>query len=138
METILPFIIAAIVFGYQIYANFKKEQEKAKKRKPSHRPQVDETPYKPLRREILQREPLSEPELIHPKSEKHITFEDYSGVLEVEEVKRAKEIHKKHEHAYKRLEPYKIDAGSEETNPYGDFDLRDAVIKSAILNRPRY
>ncbi|MEH6308322.1 hypothetical protein RYH73_21885 [Olivibacter sp. CPCC 100613] len=136
MESILPIIIAAVVFGFQIYTNFKKEQEKARKRTPSHRPQPDETTtYKPLRQEVLQEGSIQEYKEV---LKKQVPFEDYTGVIEVEEVKRTKEIHKKHPHVYRRLEPYKIDSAEEEANPYADFDLRDAVIKSAILNRPSY
>lgn len=137
METILPFIIAAFVFGFQIYANFKKEQEKARKRRP-HQSPADKGSYQPLKRETLRKEVLKEPSFDYVNPEKKAYYEDFTGVVEVEEVRRAKEIHKKHEHAYRRLEPYKLDAVEEEINPYAEFDLKDAVIKAAILNRPSY
>ncbi|QNL48509.1 hypothetical protein H8S90_17180 [Olivibacter sp. SDN3] len=141
METILPFIIAAIVFGFQIYANFKKEQEKARKRNPSQPQQPrgevvieyeEAEPHqkKPLRK-IRDKEVLVE----RKQPEVHQRYERYTGVLnEAKEVRRTKETRPAYGHHSGRLDPYVIDESN--LNTYADFDLRDAVIKAAILDRP--
>jgi len=136
METILPLVIAAIVFGFQIYANFKKEQEKARKRNPSQKPVPKEVPererqIKKYGKTVTQRETV----LNHPIPKP--AYEKYTGMAdEVEEVRRARAIHKPHQHAFKRLEAFALPDEEKEYNAHVDFDLRDAIIKAAILERP--
>ncbi|GAA4788186.1 hypothetical protein GCM10023231_15460 [Olivibacter ginsenosidimutans] len=121
METVLPFIIAALVFGFQVYSNFKKEQEKAKKRVQT-----------PPKHKSIAKGPVSSP--TQPVKEKHPVYVQTIDVKdEAEEVKRARKIHQAHAHAFKRLDPFMLDEQQEEN---ADFDLRDAVIKSIILERP--
>lgn len=150
MENILPFIIGAIVLAAKAYNNFQKEQEKARKRNPQQRPVGEvsadfESEPGNARRQVLddsslperhrQAKESTEPTLI-PSA-----YEAYSGAMhEVEEVRRTREIRKKH-HAQgvKRLETYRAEVTGASTDGFmaaEDFDLRDAVIKSAILNRP--
>ncbi|WP_134088130.1 hypothetical protein [Olivibacter sp. XZL3] len=138
METILPFIIAAFVFGYQIYANFKKEQEKARKRNPSQGSKQGRPDSKPLKREVLQKRPLQKSEPVYQLPKRPALHEEYAGVQEVDELRRAKEMRKQRPNAVNRLEPQTSAPDHRESHPYADFDLRDAVIKSAILNRPSY
>lgn len=138
METILPFIIAAFVFGYQIYANFKKEQEKARKRNPSQGDRKDRPVSKPLKREVLQKRPLEKVEPVYQQPKQTVLYEAYTDVQEVDELIRAKEMRKQRQYTASRLERKTPVPDNDESHPYADFDLRDAVIKSAILNRPSY
>jgi len=127
METILPFIIAAVVFGFQIYANFKKEQEKARKRNPAERP----SPPPPT--------PRSNKPVLQKTIEQSVkpVYEAYSGVQEeVDEHKKTQIIHKRHPHAFRRLDAFELPDQSVNEHASADFDLRDAVIKAAILERP--
>lgn len=139
MENLLPFIIGAIVLAAKAYSNFQKEQEKARKRDPGQKPVgevVEEVERRPVSRP---RREVADPFLPEPTAVPS-AYEAYSGALhEVEEVRRTREIHKKHAHSFKRLEPYRAEITKASTEGFisaEDFDLRDAVIKSAILNRP--
>lgn len=132
METILPFVIAALFFGFQIYSNFKKEQEKARKRNPSQRPIEEVTKDYSDKKEWATQE--RKKEVVINELPRVPKYDEFNGVLEeVEEVRRAKKIHSTHKHVYEPLEPYRE---SVEENSYANFDLRDAVIKAAILERP--
>lgn len=122
METVLPFIIAAIVFGFQIYSKFKKEQKKAKERAQQHAI----TSVNVAESQIRQTTVASNNN--YSDNAEAIYFKD-----DVDEVKRARIIHQPHAHGFKRLDPFIIDEQTEENQR---FDLRDAVIKSIILDRP--
>lgn len=139
METLIPILIAIVVFAFQAYANFQKEQEKARKRNPGQPPlpplpeeNAERTVAKP-RADVQWRVP--EP----PHTQRHSppireAFESYSGFMDVDEVKRVKK-NRKPQLSSLRVE---VDEGTD-TSPSKDgvtFDLRDAVIKSAILERP--
>jgi len=129
METILPFIVAAVVFGFQIYANFKKEQEKARKRNPAERAPSSSPPSVPRPNKPVLQKRVEQP--VKP------IYEAYSGVLnEVDELKQTKAIHDRHQHAFRRLDAFEIPDESVNHHTAADFDLRDAVIKAAILERP--
>lgn len=131
METILPLIIAALFFAFQIYSNFKKEQEKARKRDPSQRPIGEQPPVYEERKDWARQ--LQQKEVIISETPKVSKYDEFSGVMEeVEEVSRAK-VHRPHKQSSRPFEPY---VQAVEENPYSDFDLRDAVIKAAILERP--
>lgn len=132
METILPLVIAALFFGFQIYSNFKKEQEKARKRNPSQRP-MNEEPATYGEKHNWPRG-LQQKEVVLSETPKISKYEDFTGLVEeVEEVQRSKEVRRSHKHNNRSVEP---DLQPIEENPYSDFDLRDAVIKAAILERP--
>ncbi|HWV75088.1 MAG TPA: hypothetical protein VN040_25390 [Pseudosphingobacterium sp.] len=131
METILPLIIAALFFGFQIYSNFKKEQEKARKRDPSQRPVGEQPPAYEERKEWARQ--LQQKEVLVNETPNVSKYDEFTGVVEeVEEVRRAKEVHR----SYKQSRPFEPYVQAVEENPYRDFDLRDAVIKAAILERP--
>ncbi|MFC6100584.1 hypothetical protein [Olivibacter domesticus] len=132
METIFPFVIAALYFAFQIYSNFKKEQEKAKKRDPSQRPVGEQSPTYKEKRDWDKA--LQQKEVVLSETPKISKYEDFTGLVEeVEEVRRSKEVHRSHKHNNRSFEP---NLQPMEENPYSDFDLRDAVIKAAILERP--
>lgn len=123
MEVFMPILIAAVVFGFQIYTNFKKEQEKAKKRFAG----------KPL---PVKTKPPVRQQPINTLDRGENTRYDIERVEEVEEVKRTRAIHQAHMHQYQQLAPYQIAEKENDSSMDIHFDLRDAVIKSAILNRP--
>lgn len=55
---------------------------------------------------------------------------------EIEELKRSVAIHKAHSHQFKRLKPYLLVDKVEEEIEVPEFNLRDAIIMNAILERP--
>lgn len=155
MENILPFVIGALILGFKAYSNFQKEQEKARQRDPGQRPvgevraDFERESDQPARRHTaeerhaeVQRMPREPRESKSREVAQPIpsAYEKYTGTWsEVEEVRRARGVHQPHGHAFQRLASY----SKEEEQPAAaaefsveDFDLRDAVIKSAILHRP--
>jgi len=167
MEEYLPFLIMLVIAGYRFYANFQKEQEKARKRNPgkrtpetqpaaketwerkiephaqtsqNHKPELVEEvfdpayPYEPKYRPIY-KEPMQAPSVKEEKysyatAESAKQAELYNPEVPAPEVLRNRKIHKTHPHGF-------VPHVEEEETHY-DFDMRDAVIKQAILNRPQY
>ena len=125
METFIPIIIAIVVFAFQAYANYQKEQDKARKRRPAQPPlPEDNANYIPP---VPAAAPASAP-AVKPE------FEYYSGVLDpTTHNSRAKQQERP-------LIPQRLVVDtSDDVLPALDasgFDLRDAVIKSIILERP--
>ncbi|HEY0667807.1 MAG TPA: hypothetical protein VGD22_06500 [Sphingobacteriaceae bacterium] len=165
MEQYFPVIIAVAVLIYRVYTNFLKEQEKARKRNPAERPPdmyqeeppvnrpfeyeyqpepelIEETysperPYEPvykhIKPEALVRESYKE-EKYDPMTTESVVINKYKEDR-AREVKLGRAIHAPHKHGVKADEQ---DLEQEGPSAYADFDLHDAVIKSAILNRPEY
>lgn len=127
MEPIITILIAVVVFAFQVYSNFKKEQEKARNRKQQGPP-----PLPPLPEENAQRPiPVGEAnERQHVPAE----FEDYSGTVDVEKMKRLRNVRKSR--AIPHLEVIEEDPVLAASDQEVEFDLRKAVIQSAILERP--
>jgi hypothetical protein len=167
MQEFLPLIVGFLVLAFKFYSNFQKEQEKVKKRDfskpqrpeedpsdpwftgsvPEHPVQlpVPETeqevfiphqPYEPryetLRPEKIKREVVKEPRYQRMRPEQSITTDGRSPETAAGEILRGRAIHAKHPH---KFDPHEE---SYERSAYADFDMEDAVIKSAILNRPEY
>lgn len=166
MENLLPFLLLAAGFIYKIYSNFQEEQKKAQKRNPSQPvakepepaerpinrkegpsperrlPPVlneevfdPEHPYEPGYKPSYPREPVVERYRAEKKYEDIspevvATKEYYNPERPAAEVVKSRKIHERHKH---RFTPY---VEIEERSEYANFDLRDAIIKSAILNRP--
>ncbi|MFC3198596.1 hypothetical protein ACFOET_13305 [Parapedobacter deserti] len=168
METFIPILIALLVFAFQAYANFQKEQEKARKRNLGQPPLPEDNAQRPF---VDQQPPMSDPGLPYPGhrlpeperrsspaeqrppittsrvptsshrppgSESHPgslseRFGRYSGVLDAEKFGRLRQS--RQQRTIQRLE---VDEGvtTIAASDNIDFDLRDAVIKSAILERP--
>lgn len=126
METFIPILIAIVVFAFQAYANYQKEQDKARKRNPGVPPLPEDNArhIKPTSAPVPSSVPSTA--VVEPK------FEHYSGVLDPRESIRRKQE--------RPLIPQRlvVDAETDEQPAFGaeDFDLRDAVIKSIILERP--
>lgn len=156
METILPIIIAIAIFAFQAYSNYQKEQEKAKKRNPGQPRIPDASGEYPFNEHPSMDEP-SIPDYWEERTPKHVpqagaqtlkrqqqipvkqqipvqqAFDEYSGVVDVEEVRRARKARQR------EVIPHRLVAAEEEDAGLAgnqEFDLRDAVIKSAILERP--
>lgn len=63
-------------------------------------------------------------------------YRDLPEKKEIEELKRSVAIHKAHSHQFKRLKPYLLVDKVEEEIEIPAFDLREAIIMNAILERP--
>ena len=162
MEQIIPIIIAAIVFGFQAYNNYQKEQEKARKRNPGQprQPAGEELP--PQERpaapfdwleELLgeprpQQVPVPAPqrpaeaspvirEEETSRNDIRSPFQSYSGTVSEEEFHRKKRERQQSRKPQKSEPALSVQLLDEEvTGNNREFDLRDAVIKAAILERP--
>jgi len=146
MEQIIPILIAALVFGYQIYANFKKEQDKARKRQANQKPAPRaEVPVQPKQTtETPPAEwadwpwsapsaPVAKPAIEHASPYKH---EGYAESMEAEEVMLLRKARLKKEQQKLALQTQIKKIEIEEEADHVDFDLRQAVIYAAILDRP--
>jgi len=126
METFIPILIAIVVFAFQAYANYQKEQDKARKRNPGLPPLPEDNArhVKPTSAPVPSTVPPTA--VIEPK------FEHYSGVMDPRAATRGKQE--------RALIPQRlmVDAETDEQPAFDveGFDLRDAVIKSIILERP--
>ena len=163
MQEYLPLIVGFLVLAFRVYSNFQKEQEKVKKRDLSRpaRPESAQsdswpvphgeqpgrapvpapeqevfTPYEPRyeapRPETRPREVYREPHYQPMRPLQVSATDGRSPEYAADEVLRGRAIHAKHPH---KFEPHEE---SYERSAYADFDMEDAVIKAAILNRPEY
>ncbi|WP_262249274.1 hypothetical protein [Parapedobacter soli] len=125
METFIPILIAIVVFAFQAYANYQKEQDKARKRNPGQ-PPLPEDNAKYIDTATAPSAQSVPPPAVKPE------FERYSGVVGSAEVPRGA--------GERPLIPQRLVVDTEaDVLPVldaEDFDLRDAVIKSIILERP--
>lgn len=126
MDNFIPAIVVIGIIIYRIYNEYQKEQEKAAKRRPNI-----PVPAAPAKQPDFateargtyteEREPLSR-EFANPAVK---WFEDVPS--EVQRVRTAKQL--KVTNAPKLVE-------LEDLEPMPAFDLRNAIIQSAILERP--
>lgn len=126
MDNFIPAIVVIGIIIYRIYNEYQKEQEKAAKRRP-----IIPVPAAPAKQPDFaaeargkyteEREPLSR-EFANPAVK---WFEDVPS--EVQRVRTAKQL--KVTNAPKLVE-------LEDLEPMPAFDLRNAIIQSAILERP--
>lgn len=152
MDTLIPILVALVAFGFQAYANFQKEQDKARKRNPSQRQAANPERHggrdvgrmrgKPSSRtprgtmEYGDDVPATPPRVVPapPVEDTPATsqaFEAYTG--RVDEIRRQRR--KRDRQTPEQVEITHTDDSTPERSA-SDFDLRDAVIKSAILERP--
>jgi len=164
MENFIPFLIGIAFYVYKTWANFQKEQDKARKRNPgkrdpltSKRPSVPASstppvtkkkiepflleeivnpnnPYEPKYKHLYQKENVKEKISREAKVElvrmEHTTFSEMKSQEELSaETKTNRQVHQLHQHGKTQHQ--------EEEVPY-TFDIRDAIIKEAILNRPQF
>lgn len=136
METLIPIVVALAAFAFQAYSNFQKEQEKARKRnlgKPSAPPLPEDNAERNRRvpRAEAPRHPARS--LPEPIPTYHQEYEGYSGFLDTDEVTRAKTLRRSTASPLRVEIEERVDP---ESGYHAAFDLRDAVIKSVILERP--
>ena len=146
MENLFYILAVIAYFLFQGYQNFKKEQEKAKKRNLGKPVEAYEIPeevesepliekrteaidlkpdYKLTNREIKVKEKLEE--AVYKKM-------DYKSLGDYYNPEKPKTENKPVKVQAKPAEAFKVQ--HEENDNHIDFDLRDAVIKEAILKRP--
>ena len=123
MENFIVVLISVGFVIYNIYRNFQKEVEKSKSRRPNVRPQTVpvETYNQPL-------EKVKHKEVKKQKIESVYVPELPAEVIAAQERRRQSKIEK--HIALKRIQ----EVEQEKTGI--EFDLRQAVIQSAILERP--
>lgn len=167
MENFIFVIIGVLFFAYQTYANYKKEQEKAKTRRPSdprkatttqkvegrvQQPQQQAPVEIPRWLEsILGPQPASLPHQEAPRrlddyqeeyrelpADLHSEYQNLAETKEIEELKKSIAIKKSNQYEIKNLKPYSFKAEEKEEADIPVFDLREAIIMSAILTRPEY
>lgn len=129
MENFLPALLIIGGVIYKIYTEYKKEQEKVRRRMPQTPP--------PQHQEIFEerpRPPVVEPTMSIPMPA--IPKEEYFRNMP-EEARRAKAKRQTTAASVKRTAatPLVVDI-EEEKGHTTSFNLREAVIQSAILNRP--
>ena len=120
------FIIILVFIGaliYNLYRNFQKEMEKSKSRRPNVRPQT--IPVEPVQKPIKE---VKNKEIKKQNIEESYRPELPAEVLAAQEIRRQNKIEK----PIPVIRPQ--DTKSEKS--VVDFDLRQAVIQSAILERP--
>ena len=130
MDRFIPIIIMIVIFAVRAYANYQKEQEKARKRNPQVPPPLPEDNARHVR-------PVPVPAPVPPSATEppvSQAFDRYSGpVPAVEEVRQPRHGRTP---IPKHLAVEVTDTEEEPGWEAGQFDLRDAVIKSIILDRP--
>jgi len=128
MENFLPALLIIGGVIYKIYSEYQKEQEKARRRMP-------QTPPSTQPQEVFEQRP--QPPVIEPTISLPIPAipkEEYARNMAVE-VRKAKEKAQTAVNRATKTAPrvVTIDSEKEET---ASFNLREAVIQSAILHRP--
>lgn len=130
MESILIVLAALGGFIYKIYTNYKEEMEKANKRKasmPSMPPPVEQ-PVSQGRRQQYTPPPV--PSMSYKQLSKNTDSKEVNTFDFPEEVRKIRE--QKSQRLQTQLSP---EVEKIKVNPI-EFDLRKAVILSAILERP--
>lgn len=125
METLIVILIVVGSFGYKIYSAFKEEMEKSSKRKPYV---PHSAPSIPNTRQAKQS--YKSPTLPNYNEGKHYV-ESYEIPSEVEKVKNEKAISKA-----RIATEDTANSLPQHSNQHVEFDLRQAVIQAAILERP--
>lgn len=149
MGEYLPFLFAAAYVIYGFYNNLKKAQEEAKKRNPAkpwdanQSPEKQESPWKkevssqPARPSYTEPEPILVKE-VHRNDSYEPKYESVYQQPAYTEYVKPKPAKKK-----KSAIPTTVTISDRINHHDGagevyDFDMRDAVIKKAILDRPQY
>gem|GEM_PF-546415 len=147
MENLIYILVPIAYFLYQGYQNYLKEQEKAKKRNFGVPPQQEITSEEEVKTEPMitkgteavelkpdykltkqeERVKQRREELVYEKINPTFSQDYYNPEI----VTERRNAYKNRERDKKQLQPLNMSYDEEE-----DFDLRDAIIKEAILNRP--
>lgn len=126
MENILVVIIFIVAILYNLYTNYKKEMEKSAKRRPQVRPQP--IPVPTTQNQIPKRDSSSK-----TWKQENITT-TYSNQDLPDEVRNFQQRRKNTE-IKKVSTRFKVEEEKQKVNEI-EFDLRQAVIQSVILERP--
>ena len=129
MENFLVVILFVGSIVYKIYTNYKKEMEKSAKRIPNQQAR----PIPPIPREI-KIEPYKQNYKTEEVKQYNQTQTDYIPE-EVARLKQQKMVKQKEERKSNKLRIEK-DTRKEENELAYNFDLREAIIQSTILERP--
>ncbi|WP_270088375.1 hypothetical protein [Sphingobacterium sp. SYP-B4668] len=133
MEQILPLLIGLAIFAYKIYENFNKQKEEDRKRN-LKRPKAMPTTPSPVQttKPYTPPQPPSPP--VFKQSERHLVHKKIEPVSNL-----PKEIPAEVAQARKQRERTKrlhLDEVGLEREMEVSFDLRQAIIQQAILERP--
>lgn len=132
MEQIIPILIAAIVFGFQAYQNYQAEQEKARKRNPGQRPPQSQPEAQPAVETAVPPLPMLEPE----PQQLPEGYQEYAGFVDEDQLYRQNKLRANGEQQ-DLLKPIEVtDHEDDKERDTETFDLREAVIYAAILERP--
>ncbi|MBD1423532.1 hypothetical protein [Sphingobacterium chuzhouense] len=129
MENFLPALLIIGGVIYKIYSEYQKEQEKARRRMPqTPPPPTPPTPSEQQSQRTVIEPTMSIPIPVPPKKTERTRDMP-------EEVRKTREKRLADTNHMKKI-PTKVEPQIEEKDNAIPFDLREAVIQSAILNRP--
>ncbi|MFD1629747.1 hypothetical protein [Pseudopedobacter beijingensis] len=144
----LFYIIAVIgYFLYQAYQNFQKEQEKARKRNPGKAPEVEVYPEEVVIEPFIGKSTKTiELKPDYKAEARELMVKDEREAMVYEKLDRVsltghfthpiKQKAKKHVAVSKGIQRVTLEEEILPDNHIVDFDLKDAIIKEAILNKP--
>ena len=139
METVVIILGFVLYFGYKVYKNFKAEMDKAKTRleqqkKTNSKANLEEDALKQFdareHLESIKDEAKQRRNVLEALKSKKVPLDYYNPEIASEEVVANRLIHEPHQHGLIKLE-------TEEKSEF-HFDLRQAIIQQAILERPKY
>lgn len=140
MEKLFPVLIMAAIAAFQFYSNYKKEQEKNEKRKPvapaRQAPAQQRTVRPPVQRTVAPAMPNTS---MHQRNTRETEKEHYGSIEHVpEEVLRAGQTGKNRrpDRLLRTLEVVELEEEVSAATKKASFNLREAVINAAILERP--
>lgn len=144
MENLIPILIIGAIYFYNVYKKFKEEQAKHQQRK-TNRPHAVPVPQREVQQQRV-KTPASPSPVIYGDLETEV-LDPWTDYVKKEKkrptaskkVSSAQEIQKINKNLPKiDLEVVELQGADEEIHVLdSSFDLRDAVIKSAILHRPK-
>lgn len=144
MENLIPILIIGAIYFYNVYKKFKEEQAKHQERK-IPRPHAVPSRQREMPKQRV-KTPASPPPITYGDSDVEV-LDPWTGYVKREEkrptvskkVSSAQEIQRINKSLPKiDLEVVELQGAGEEMNVLdSSFDLQDAVIKSAILHRPK-
>lgn len=144
MENLIPILIIGAIYFYNVYKKFTEEQAKHQQRK-ANRPHVAPVSQREVPQQRVKMPGVPSP-VTYRDSEAEI-FDPWTGYVKKEKkrpttskkVSSAQEIQRINKNLPKiDLEVVELESADEEIHVLdSSFDLRDAVIKSAILHRPK-
>lgn len=149
MGEYLPFLFAIAYVIYGFYNNLKKAQEEAKKRNPAkpwdaaQGPEKEESPWERKVTPPPSRPSYTEPEPILVKEVRHPDHHEPKYESIYQQPAYAEYVKPKSTRKQKSVIPTTVTISDRINNLDAadmayDFNMRDAVIKKAILDRPQY